>query len=613
MKKFIITSLCTIIMMITGVQVANGSEKNETLLKQPKQEKTVTAESGCETGKLQALLNTNQNGEYNLTLEIPAGTYNLTRTLYVWPNTTIHASSNAKMIKTSRYGSMVENKIDKDNGGYDTSSNITIDGGIWESTPVIEADQGTESFRFIHCNGINIKNLTLCNVPSGSHLIVFAGVLNASVTNCKLYGYGIDGQKKTPKEAIQLDTVHSSKEVPTNQKDYVKWDDMPCNNIVISGCEIFNYSRGIGSHTTVAGKFHTNVQILNNNFHDLSDSAIRLYNYKNSSVNGNHIENAVAGILAYTYIEAADGSSYFKPLDGQIGALPTDYDIQIKDNTIKNMNLSKNNWGDGIRLIGSSDRPMKGVTILGNTISDMERYGIFATNAPNVVILNSNNISKTKKQGILVEKQCDNAKISGNTIVNNKTDAISIYNSKNVIIEKNKLTAKENGIRVALESPMASVQNNTINSAGKNGIWISSGCNNALVKKNVIKKYAQSNGEYYGIYIYQAGGKKAAKSSKITENTIIVAGKSKIKHGIKISESTYILCNSNTIKSATGHGIYIYKSKCSIINNNKIISPRQFGIWISTSPKSTIKGNKVSGVSKNNKIKIVNSPNCKQK
>ena len=50
MKKFIITSLCTIIMMITGVQVANGSEKNETLLKQPKQEKTVTAESGCETG-----------------------------------------------------------------------------------------------------------------------------------------------------------------------------------------------------------------------------------------------------------------------------------------------------------------------------------------------------------------------------------------------------------------------------------------------------------------------------------------------------------------------------------------------------------------------------------
>ena len=160
---------------------------------------------------------------------------------------------------------------------------------------------------------------------------------------------------------------------------------------------------------------------------------------------------------------------------------------------------------------------------------------------------------------------------------------------------------------------MATVQNNTINSAGKNGIWISSGCNNALVKKNVIKKYAQSNGEYYGIYIYQAGGKKAAKSSKITENTIIGAGKSKIKHGIKISESPYILCNSNTIKSATGHGIYIYKSKCSIINNNKIISPRQFGIWISTSPKSTIKGNKVSGVSKNNKIKIVNSPNCKQK
>lgn len=616
MKKIIAALLCVTFFLQQGLQTVQGDLVNDSTTKILKEvssleKKTLTATSGCRSNDIQRLLNENQFGQYDLTVEIPAGTYQLEHSLYVWPNTTIRAAADAKLVKQSGYGAIIQNYLVDDNGGYDTNSNITIEGGIWDSTPTMSAKEGTESFRFIHCNNITIKNLTLCNVPSGSHLIVFAGVQNAKVSQCLFYGYGADGSGKgSPKEAIQLDVVHSAKEVPTNQPSQVKWDDLPCDNIEISDCEFYNYSRGIGSHTAVAGRFHTNVEIKNNKFHDLTDSAIRLYNYKDTVVSGNTIENATAGILVYTYMEAADGKSYFQPLNGNVGALPQNYNIKIEKNTIKNMHLSSGNWGDGIRVMGASSRPMTGVTIVGNDISSTERYGIFATTAPKLVIGKSNNISTTAKQGIFLEKSCDNAKIIGNKVTNKKMDAIAIYGSKSVTIESNTVSAKDNGIRVALKSPMATVQKNTVQSAGQNGIWISSGCEQSVVSNNTIKKYATS-GEYFGIYVYQAGGKNAKTATKIKGNTIVGSGKSLVKHGIKVSESPYIICESNKITNAPGNGIYIYKSKKSTIQKNQIKTPRKSGIWVSTSAGSVISGNVVAGASKTDAIKVVESSNTK--
>ena len=189
MKKILLAIMCATFLLPVGIQNVQGTTLRQNIVKEnaPLETKKVMAPSGCTAKELQNILNENMDGKYNLTVEIPSGTYQFDHTIYVWPNTTIHAASDAKIIKMSGYGAMIEDVIIEDKGSYDTSSNITIDGGIWDSTPTMTAKEGTESFRFIHCSDITVKNLTVCNVPSGSHLVVFAGVRNAQVSNCKFY------------------------------------------------------------------------------------------------------------------------------------------------------------------------------------------------------------------------------------------------------------------------------------------------------------------------------------------------------------------------------------------------------------------------------------------
>lgn len=483
----------------------------------------VTAEPGCSTTTLQNLLDTNKNGG-KLTIRIPAGEYRLKKTLYVNPNTTILADSKARMIKTKRYGATLEARLNQDTGGYNGNHDITIEGGIWEATALMrQEEEGTETFRFIHCKNITIRNATLCNVPEGSHLLVFAGVENATVTNCKFYGYGNNGDKdRKAKEAIQLDVVHSKAVVPTKQK--VKWDDLPCKNIKITKSEFSDFSRGVGSHTAVDGRFHSNIQIKNNYFHDLDDSAIRLYNYKDTTVSGNTIVSVESGIIVYTYMESADKVSYFKPLNKKVGKLPSNYKITISNNVIRNAKDKEDVWGDGIRIIGKKDRPMKGVKITGNQIMDTSRYGIFATNAPSLNISGKNIIQRTER----------------------------------------------NGISVSTGSTYAVIKNNTVNASKEDGIAVTSGSNYAQVSGNVVSGYgtAGRSNSWYGIIVYKSGGKKG-KETKVSGNTVIGSGRKKLRDGVRITESPYTMIYGNRVNQPDGSGISLYQSKYCTIGKGK--------------------------------------------
>lgn len=595
MKRLVTMALGVILAGIVNVNVCMAAET-----------RTVTASANSTEKELQTLLDENKDGQYELTVVIPAGTYYLDRSLYVYPNTTIRATG-ARLVKQRNYGAMIEAKLTADDGGYDANHDITIDGGTWDSEPLRKNGDGTETFRFIHSNNITIKNANLCNVPEGSHLIVLAGVQNATVSKCKFYGYGKNWKTaKTPKEALQLDTVHSIVEVPTNQKaEVLNWDDLPCDNITVTGCEFYNYSRGIGSHTAVAGRFHTNVTIVNNKFHDLSDSAIRMYNYKDAQVKNNTINNAIEGILAYTYMEEANDNSFFKPNNGKVGTLPKDYNITISGNTITNMKSSGKTWGDAIRVIGAKQRPMSGVDITGNTITTTGRYGIFATAAPNLTISGNEKISATKSDGILVEVNSKNAKIYGNTVTKAGVSGISIYNSDGAAIYSNKISAaKGYGIYVIQSKNCkigtTSTTGNTITNPGKTGIYLTTtkgqktGCTSAKVQYNTVTNAA---GDGIGAYM--------SKSVKINNNTI-----SAKQNGIYINtKSEAANISANTITSAGRHGIWISsKSKRTTVSDNTIKKYARSGnynaIYVyqsggSSAKKATkITGNKITGSGK---------------
>ena len=375
----------------------------------------VFAKKGDSTSKIQKLLDLNKNGNYNkLIVKIPAGDYYFDKTLYVYSNTTLILEEGAKIHKKRAYGAIIEGKLVSDNGGYDGCKNIVIDGGVWDASDMMNGPNGTENIRFIHASNIVIKNAEFSNISEGSHFVVFAGVKNGTIENCSFHGYGDNGDSyRTPKEAVQLDIVHNKKIVPTAQN--VKWDDLPCKNITISNCEFYDYSRAIGSHTTVAGVYHEGIVIKDNIIHDMEEVAIRLYQYKDSMISGNTITNCATGIMLYTQTGFTQESAYYEPLSGIVNQEPEKTNVILEGNTIKNMLSSSKEYGNAIHISGIAQLPMSYIVVKENQIYNVDQNGIFITGA-NHVEVSKNVIRKAKKYGILFKANNKNKEIIGNKI-----------------------------------------------------------------------------------------------------------------------------------------------------------------------------------------------------
>ncbi|WP_312371999.1 right-handed parallel beta-helix repeat-containing protein [Lachnoclostridium sp.] len=453
-----------------------GSHEVSVRQSQNKIDLNVTVSTNATALEIQQLLDYNKNNEYNLTIRIPYGTYVLDRELRIYSNTTIIASSGAKLMKNHQRGALLANDMSKDSGGYTTTENITIDGGIWDSSMIANYNKGTESFRFIHATNVTVKNATIRNVPDKSHLITFAGVKNGTIENCKLYGYN----GKTLKEAIQLDIVHDSIIVPSMQSSSIVYDDLPCDTITIRKNEIYNFPRGIGSHTSVQGVFHSNITIENNRLHDLSEAAIKAYNYINTNIKNNTIDRAAVGILVYTTIENEE-LSYLPALPStKKQPLPKNYRIVIEGNTIKNMRqyLSDSTllWGDGIRIIGSKTRPLSNVSIKKNNITKTARYGIFVEYSPTCYI-GSNYITDTYRYSICVH------------------NSNSGYLYWNQISKAGAKGSYYGGIGVS-HTQYLKIYKNTINVTAKNGIYLNSTVKNCNITWNKITGVAASQAIY---------------------------------------------------------------------------------------------------------------------
>lgn len=535
---------------------------------------TVSAKAGDKAADIQALLDYNKTGNYNLTVQIPEGTYELKSELIIYSNTTIAADSKAKLYKNHQKGAMITNDLTKDNGGYDTTTNITIIGGIWDSSKIVEKNKGTESFRFIHASNITIKDVTVCNVPVNSHLITFAGVKDSRIENCKLYGYG----GRTPKEAIQLDIVHDSVRVPSMQASTIKYDDLPCDGITITNNEIYDFPRAVGSHTSIKGVFHKNITITKNNIHDINEAAIKIYNYQNTVISDNTIKNAAVGVLVYTYLSNGK-EHYLEALKRtKKEPLPTDYNILIKNNTISQMQevktASGTSWGIGIRTIGSKTRPMAGVTIDNNTISHANRFGILLQKTPGSLIT-KNTIKSTDTSGIYLIDASDYSEISENTLIlsgntgSSLSGGIGLSASTDVLINGNTITSSANdGIYLDKKSNSCTITGNTVNSARGSAIALYGQSNESTVEDNILNNFNKN-----GIY-----------TSKI--NSAIIK-KNKINGIADKSEDGISITGSNSLKSNI------------TVDGNYIDTAGRYGIYLKNAPKSYVGSNTILNVTKN--------------
>jgi hypothetical protein len=468
-------------------------------------DKILTLNVNSSSTELQKLLDYNQNNQYNLTVKIPEGQYYLYKELRVYSYTTIIADDKAKFLKNHDRGAMITNDLTNDKGGYTTASDITITGGIWDSS---KATKGSESFRFIHASNITIQKATICNVPEGSKLILLAGVKNAKVDHCTLFGY----KGTTLKEAIQLDIVHDEVLVPSMQLEELQYDDLACDGISITNNEIFDYPRAIGSHTSIKGVFHKNITISGNNIHDIDEAAIKAYNYVNVQISNNSIKSASAGVLIYTYIDSEKGH-YLDSLPGTVReSLPTDYNITIEGNIIDSIQQYSSGksllWGDGIRIMGSKERPLSGVSIKKNKITGTKRMGIYSSDAPESYI-GSNIISKTANHGIYVDKSY-HSKVYYNKLywsgkAGSTYGGIGISAASKSVVYKNVVKyAAKNGVFLYNGSTNCSISTNTIIGSSDNGIAINLNSNYANISYNKITGKSESKLNNRGIFVYGA-------------------------------------------------------------------------------------------------------------
>lgn len=601
---------------------------------------TVTLQKNASYAKFQAALDKNKDGAYDrLIVKVPAGTYNLTKRLTVYSNTTIECDSSALIRRYYKdVGGLISNyRPETGCYAYNGAYNITITGGIWDgniSQFPVSGEEGTQLLVFIHAENIVIQDAVIRNSYYG-HLIALEGVKNGKVKNCTLYGYeaykkasGEDGLK----EAIQLDVVHSVDTAATAGG----YDDTVCDGIEISGNTIHDFARGIGSHLAVKGVYSKNIKITSNKLYNIEAEAVKAFNYYNLTVSGNTIKNSGQGIKVYTS-EKSSQDNYPSALNGvQTETIAdNDFKVTISNNTVSN--LTDSTVGSGIRVVGSNYMSLNNTTVTGNKITGAKVDGITLFHA-NGTTIQSNTVTNVKNNAIELRKSTscvvqsnivksssskspkgvsgialytgsNHASIKQNTITNFKKYGVALYKSSNVTVYKNtiKNIKKNNGIMVSSKSISASIQSNTIKKVKQSAIRVTgsneasigyntaatSGSTSISVSKStsvMINNNTVSSSKGHGIALYTK-----STSSEISKNTITKAK----RHGIIVSNSDNVKIASNKIKKPSSNGISLSGSDKAAIDKNTIIRPKAQGISVNKSNNVSVTANTIKTPKKN--------------
>ncbi len=254
-----------------------------------------------DTYALQKALDQSRSG-VNVVIQIPKGTYYISKTLYIQSNTTLNMASGAKIYRSkSALGkNMLKNTDSKHktsgHGKYTLSQNITINGGIWDGGDISESKTGCNLIYIGHADNVKLIGTTIRNCH-GSHALEFAGVQNGLVRSCKFYGFRYDNDLYTS-EAIQFDTCYSDW-APGFTKDKTT-----CRNITVEKCTISDYPRAVGSHHVLSSAKYENITIRNNKIKRTSASTqgksivgIFLMGVKNAKITSNTITGYYYGAM----------------------------------------------------------------------------------------------------------------------------------------------------------------------------------------------------------------------------------------------------------------------------------------------------------------------------
>lgn len=346
--------------------------------------------------------------------------------------------------------------------------------------------------RFAHCKNLTISNLTIKNIKNVHHIEV-AAVDGFNLLNCNFSG--MNRTNNSSAEAVQIDIIHEEEHFP----DYDEYDDTPCKNVYVSGCTFTDLYSGIGTRSGVIGSYFDNINITSNTFRNISEKAISCFNYRNSNISGNLIDNATMGIV-FEYLPPNNISKrFFNPNSGKVGNIIQNSSSSISSNTINVNRLSNTVDCCGIYVYGgeidskeaSSYNLTKGkyfiknLSVRENNIScyNSSARGIFLTGVNDSDIA-SNNIfgyswANDGINGINLAASSRNA-VKGNVINGTLNNGISLYgnddaNSRGNNIDSNSISnVKSYGVRIAGGSTATIKSTNNFSGCGISTICVAS-------------------------------------------------------------------------------------------------------------------------------------------
>jgi hypothetical protein len=237
------------------------------------------------------------------TLTITAGVYNVSNTLYVPSNVTINFEDGVVIKKTTFTGidDMASSKsifqlvtpskstISGAYSGYNGETNIHF---VGKGIVIIDLNFTEDGIGIVcgHNSNVSISGITFQNMYSG-HFIELDASTDVTIHNniFKNHKNSIRGIK----EAINIDTP--DRNTGGFNAVWTSYDCTPNKNIVIQNNCFYDLERAIGTHKYSAGKYHENIQILNNTIENTDSDAIRIMNWTRPVIKGNTIKNVGTG------------------------------------------------------------------------------------------------------------------------------------------------------------------------------------------------------------------------------------------------------------------------------------------------------------------------------
>lgn len=347
-----------------------------------------------------------------------------------------------------------------------------------------------------------------------------------------------------------------------------------------------------------------------------------MYNYKNCTITNNTITNCASGI-EFKAMSSLPNNNFNPPvvksMEEAVDGFDDDANSVISSNTISVSGDDEYGITSGIRLTGYEVKDngvipdynfrVAGVKIVENRI-ESNGTTIALNDAENCSI--ESNILVTKQDGVnykdkngLTLNECDNIKITDNYISGSARNGASLTDSSGNTLENNTIeNVGMNGINIYNGSENNIASSNSVNSAKKHGIAVAAN-SSAVIKSNSISKagdtgiliYNGSKGECSGNKVKNAVGHGIVfsknASGKATSNTVSGAG----KHGVLVTDHCgSVALSSNKISNSKQNGICVSNHSSSVsVNSNSISGSGKSGISVSSHSKASLKDNAVNG------------------